>query len=327
MRVLLIGTLLLLGALVALGVVVSWNRAPAEPEDPDRVTIDLPEGHFYGGASWGRLLDISPDGKRVVYIGRVPGKSARLYMHEIGTFKPREIAGTHDAHDPTFSPDGRFVAFYAGESLKKADIAENTVSVIGPVPDVRGLAWLGDDTFILGNVNGGLLRLDASQPDPVPLFDFMGPQLAHLHPEILPGRKAVLFTIATGSVVYARIWMADLKTGEERPLLEENAFAPRYVPTGHIVFARGIRRELAAMQFDLEKMKVAGSPQSVLQRPLSGRGSGGSTDFSISGTGTLVYTPRRDGSIDDVLAELADVSLTQIHVQLNWLEELKGLVQ
>ena len=56
--------------------------------------------------------------------------------------------------------------------------------------------------------------------------------------------------------------------------------------------------------------------------PSFGRGSGGSTDYSISAKGTLVYTP----TVDDVLAELADASPAQIHVKSNWFDErlIKG---
>jgi serine/threonine-protein kinase len=320
MRILLIVTLLPIAAMIAIGVTVSWMRVPAVTEDPTLLLIDIPEGYWYGGALFGRHLDISADGTKVVFVGRERGKSARLYLLEIGDSRPKEIVDSQDGHDPSFSPDGRYVAFFARGQLKRADLNESTVSIIAEIPEPRGIAWLDNDNFILGNIGGGLLRIGTSQPQPVALLPFTGPQIAHLHPEILPGKKAVLFTLAIGSIDNARPWVADLETGHEHPLLEENAFAARYVPTGHIVFGRWRGdRELMAARFDLEKLRIVGAPEPVLSTTLSGRGSGGSTDYSISATGTLIYTP----SVEDVLAELVNAGPTQIHVKSNWFDELR----
>jgi hypothetical protein len=115
----------------------------------------------------------------------------------------------------------------------------------------------------------------------------------------------------------------NLETGEERQLFDENAFAPRYLPTGHIVFGRGPTRELMAVRFDLSKLQIVGSAQPVLKVPLSGTGISG-TDYAVSETGVLVYTPHREAGSDTARAWLGDP--TKIRVRLNWFEELNRLV-
>jgi hypothetical protein len=316
----------LLVLLVVLSLRLSRMAPPAPVENPSYLAFELPNGYRYGGGGIGRQLDITPDGKTIVYVADSNTDRRKLYRQTIGQSTPTEITGTEFATDPSISPDGRYVAFYADRSVKKAALDGSGVAVIAKVPPMRGIAWLGTDTLVIGNVGGMLLRVSMSDDDPSPLVETEGPHLSHLSPSVLPGNKGVLFTFAKGPLVNARIGVLDLKTGIEHELLDENAFAARYTPTGHIVFAHGADRELMAAQFDLEKLEIVGTPKRVLEVPLAGRGTGGSTDYSFSNDGTLVYTQRRDESIDDVLAHIGSVDLTKIYVQPNWFEDLKRLV-
>ena len=80
--------------LVAIVVMRSRQPAPAGPEDPHDVTIDIPSGNLYGGPNFGRQLDISPDGKRIVYVGQAGKGSRRLFVQTIGEKTPAQIPGT-----------------------------------------------------------------------------------------------------------------------------------------------------------------------------------------------------------------------------------------
>jgi len=316
----------LLALLVVLSLRLSRTAPPPDADESKRLSIELPNGYRYGAGVVGRQLDITPDGKTIVYVADSNTDRRKLYRRTIGEPAPTEIAGTEFGTDPAISPDGRFVAFYADRAIKKAALDGSGVSTITKPPPLRGIAWMGTDTLVVGIVGGMLLRVSVSNGEQTPVAETMGPHLPHLSPSILPGNKAVLFTLANGPLVNARIAVMDLATGKERELLDENAFAARYAPTGHIVFARGIDRELMAVKFDLEKLETVGTPQRVLETPLSGRGTGGSTDYSFSNDGTLVYTQQRDESIDDVLAQIGSVDLTKIYIQQNWFEDLKRLV-
>jgi len=321
---------MVLTVVIGIGFLMSREPAPAEPEDFPDVTIDIPRGNLYGGPSFGRQLDISPDGKRIVYVGQAGKGSRTLFVHTIGENTPVQIpgidAGNRDVRDPTFSPDGRYVAYWAQGNVKKITL-DGAVSVVHKAPSTRGIAWLDSDTLVLGNPEGALLklRLSASEEEPLPLVASKDPVLPHVSPNLLPGNKAVLFAIANGPLTNARIWILHLETGEVRQLFDENAYAPRYVPTGHIVFGSGPTRELMAVRFDLSKLAIVGSPQPVLSVPLSGTGTGGATDYAVSETGTLVYTPHQELGGDTARAWFGDP--TRIHVQLNWFEELNRLVR
>ena len=110
-------------------------------------------------------------------------------------------------------------------------------------------------------------------------------EFTHRWPEILPGGKAVLFTNGGApSFDDARIAVQSLETGERRTLLEGGTYA-RYVPSGHLVYARA--GGLLAVPFDLKRLEVTGEPVSILEgvsmSPF------GAAQFSFSGDGSLVY--------------------------------------
>lgn len=321
--------LMVVAVLVTIGFLIPRAQTPAELQSSSDVTLDIPRGNLYGGPRFGRQLDISPDGTRIVYVGQAGKGSRTLFVHTVGEQKPVQIpgigAGNRDVRDPTFSPDGRFLVYWAQGNVKKITI-DGTVSLVHKAPSTRGIAWLDNDSLVLGNPEGALLKLTLSAPEaePSPLVESLSPGLLHVSPQVLPGNKAVLFTIVNGPLTNARIGVLLLDTGEVRHLFDENAFAPRYLPTGHIVFGRGPSRELMAARFDLSKLKIIGSAQPVLGVPLSGTGEGGATDYAVSETGVLVYAPHLDAGGDTARAWFGDP--TRILVRLNWFEELNRLV-
>jgi len=321
--------LMVVSVLIGIAFLMSRGPEPTEPEGSYDVTIDIPRGNLYGGPSFGRQLDVSPDGMRVVYVGQAGKGSRTLFTHTIGEKLPTQIpgidAGNRDVRDPTFSPDGRYVAYWAQGNVKRIAL-DGTVSLVRAAPSTRGIAWLDNDTLVLGNPKGPLLKLALSNPEaePLPLTESAGSELLQVSPNVLPGNKAVLFTIVNGPLANARIGVLLLETGEVRQLFDENAFAPRYLPTGHIVFGRGPTRELMAVHFDLSKLETVGTAQPVLSVSLAGTGEGGATDYAVSETGVLVYTPDHESGGDTLRTWFGDP--TKIRVRLNWFEELKRLL-
>ena len=78
-----------------------------------------------------------------------------------------------------------------------------------------------------------------------------------------------------------------MATGERRKILEGASYA-RYVPDGHLVFARG--GTLYAVAFDAERLHVTGAAVPVLSG-LAVDPNTGAAHFGLSDNGTLVYAP------------------------------------
>jgi serine/threonine-protein kinase len=109
-----------------------------------------------------------------------------------------------------------------------------------------------------------------------------------VHPEWLPGGRAVLFTIrpAQGGLDAAKVAVLDLATGATRTVLE-GGYGARYVDGGYLVYvATGA---LWATRFDLTRLSAQGAPVEVL-RPAPIDSVGAAAEFDIARTGTLAYS-------------------------------------
>ena len=237
-------------------------------------------------------MAISPDGRVLIYAGR-RGDTVQLYRRDLDQPVAEPLAGTEGgASGPFFSPDGRWVGFHAAGEIRKVPIEGGPAFTITTGAPTFGASW-GDDGWIVFWSGGRLYRVseDGGEPERLsPELELNG-RLA----QVLPGGDTILFTARYGPVVgyeQAQIVAHSLATGETKIVLD-NAVDARYVPTGHLVFARFAT--LMAVPFDLDALETTGGPVALLDgvaQSLNGFGTNadsGAAQFSVSDTGTLVY--------------------------------------
>ena len=118
---------------------------------------------------------------------------------------------------------------------------------------------------------------------------------SHRLPHILPGGHAVIFTISKGANLWdnTQIVVRSLSTGDQTVLIEGGADG-RYVPSGHIVYAR--LGTLMAVPFDPVRLVITGGAtgliDGVMQAAnfnLSDMDNTLAAQFTVSDTGALVY--------------------------------------
>ncbi len=273
---------------VAIGVLswAIWSRLAVAPAAAVRVRIEL------GNADPAVLavtaaLAMAPDGKTLAFAGRPMDAELRtsIYVRQLDRFDAQAMPGTEGGQYPFFSPDGRWVAFFAQDTLKKVPAGGGAVSTIGPAPSPRGGAW-GDDDIIVFASLAGISRVPASggTPELVAKTSLVPPST----PEVLPRGRGVLYGEATtADTATGSIFVRDFGGGTPKELVRGGR-SPRYAASGHLTFVRG--GALLAVPFDLETLEVKGEAVSVLegvyQAPLSGFAS-----LAMSSTGTLVYLP------------------------------------
>ena len=230
---------------------------------------------------------LSHDGAQIVSVILANGRQ-QLYLRSIHQEDLTPIPGTEGASNPLFSPDGQWIAFFADGKLKKISLADGTVLTLCDALRPRGASWNSDETIVFTpTLNSGLWQVPASGGAPQALTNRQE-ERSHRWPDLLPGGNVVLFAIPGGDTWdEAQIVAQQLDTGE-RQVLIEGGTSPRYMPTGHLLFAR--KGNLMAVPFDPEQLQVIGDPVPIVEGLMEYPASG-SAQFSVSRNGTLVYVP------------------------------------
>jgi len=202
---------------------------------------------------------LSPDGTRVAYVASVGGGQQRLFVRRLDQPKAVELPGTEGASGPVFSPDCRWLAFYIGTRLNKISVEGGaTVPLFDAGGGTQGAAWSGDD-IVFGAGGKGLMRIPATGT-PTAVTE-LGGDFALAFPQVLPGGKAVLFTVygRPPSADRARIEVVSL-TDHRRKTLVQGGTSARYVAagdgTGYLVYTTN--GTLFGIPFDVDRLETQG---------------------------------------------------------------------
>jgi len=285
-------------ATAACSVLVLWApwRLPTAPR-VTRTTITSPGPATLRINGSDTDLCISPDGTHVVYVGN---GGTQLFVRALDALEPTVIANGTDLRGPFVSPDGLWVGFVSGNILRKVAITGGPLVTLTSIDGgARGGRWTPDDTIIFATSNPvtGLQRVSAGggTPEVVTRPDHAKGEGDHLWPELLPGGRAVLFTIVYQGVLdTAQVAVRDLRTGTQKVVLRGGSHAhyvasglasPKQGEGGHLVYVAA--GTLRAIPFDLNRLETRAGAVPVLPRLVTtGYGAG---DFALAGDGTLVY--------------------------------------
>ena len=274
---------LLVGLIAGLGV---WMLKEQPVKPVSRFVIPVPESERLEITTANTDVAISPDGSTIVYVAT---SGRQLFVRPMDQLEATPLRGTEGGYTPFFSPDSEWIGYrdFDDGTVSKVSVHGGpplTIFELGPGDDLWGASWGPDDTIIFGTPSAetGLLQVSAAGGEPVVITtpDADKDEIDHVWPDILPGGRAVLFTVLTGSdIENARIAVLSLESGEQKELIRGGSH-PRYVPTGHIVY--GVENTLRAVAFDLERLEVRSNPVPVLESVISK--SSGATDFSFAQT-------------------------------------------
>ena len=268
-----------------------WYTTRQPAPSLSRLNISTGGAAAFVTAGYDRELAISPDGRRVAYVGA----NGTIYVRALDQLEPTSLTGLGLPRGLFFSPDGQWIGFFdAASALRKIAVTGGTpITLCRLTSPPRGASWGRDGTIIFATNDpaSGLLRVPMGGGDPavVTTPNHQNGEADHLWPEFLPDGNAVLFTIvpAAASLENARVAVLDLQRGTQKVLLDHGSDA-HYAGSGHLLYAQA--GAVRAVAFDVKRLAVKSAPAVVLPQVLMSRFGAG--NFDISNAGTLVYSPR-----------------------------------
>lgn len=289
-RSLAIGVLVALAGIAVGAAAVAFWPQTAPPVPPViRFRIPAPENSRFTVPR--RAVTVSPDGTRVVYVA-----DARLYMRTLADNESRQLAGADSALQPTFSPDGESVLFWADSALRRISVGGGVpVTICQTAPTPLGVDWTREGiVFVQPGV--GIMRVPATGGTPTLLVKSDGTDGLAFSPQLLPDGDTLIYSFAAVPMSpSARFWdqaqvmVHSARTGTTKTILRDGSDA-RYIPTGHLAYM--VEGTMMAVPFDLQRLEVTGGAVPVVEGiRRSAPGVGAAAQFALSSTGTLVYIP------------------------------------
>jgi eukaryotic-like serine/threonine-protein kinase len=263
----------LLAVSLGVGFVVAlWSRSGTGDEQ-----TQLPTMRFTWTLPDGLGLDsppiVSPDGRRMVFTARPGGGGpARVFVRAFDDLRPHAIDGTDGAKQPFWSPDGRFVAYFARGRLMKIALDGGAPIDLAPAGDARGGAWSQNGVIVFSpqQIGSGLMRVadTGGAVEPATRLDSQQAENSHRWPVFLPDGVHFLYFVRASRDGRRGVYLAGIDGPASTP------GAPLVPSESNAVYASldGRKRgalftvfngRLEARPFDPERLVVTGDPRWV----------------------------------------------------------------
>ena len=269
---------------VAIAEAQPQHSAAAPPAPLIRFSVDLGRNAVPGLRTTAAL---SPDARRVVFLARGADGKQRVATRLIAEAQTTLLKGTENGQDPFFSPDGKWLGFFADFRLKRVSVEGGAPVTVCEAVNDRGASWTDNDTIVLApHIFGGLVRVPAAGGVPEPLTSLAEGEASHAWPQVVAARQAVFFT--GGAAGAPNVQVLSLSTRQTKVVIPVG-YCGRYVPSGHVIYVH--RNTLFAVPFDLDTLETRGVPVPIVD-DVADDVTDRTAHFHFANDGTLVYLSR-----------------------------------
>jgi Tol biopolymer transport system component/predicted Ser/Thr protein kinase len=257
----------------AIGFAISAPENATFSSNPATLTLNAP--HFA----------ISPDGRAIVFVAGAAGRRSVLWRRPMDRDTAESLAGTEGAQDPFWSPDGRWIGFFAEGKLKKVPAAGGAVQVLATdVKEPRGGTWGRDGTILFANgAAAPMQKISSAGGQPIAASELTAGVVAHRYPSFLPdGRHFVYLGLGANG---ANALYAAGVDGLRGTRIEQMDSSAVYSGAGYLLFSDG--RSLFAQAFDPAHLRTIGERFMVADG--AGRASTYKSVVSASLSGAIAF--------------------------------------
>jgi len=296
------------GAVLAalfLGVLLARQRR--EPSPLFQSSILPPENTRFEFR--GSPMVVSPDGRQVAFVAQRSEGARQLWLRAFDAVEARPLAGTEGAIKPFWSPDSRFLGFFAGGKLKRIAVSGGSPQTLCDAPSGRGGTWNRNDVILFVPSPGDAVHRVAASggaASPVTQVDDSRGEFGHTWPFFLPDGRHFLYVSygarAARPEDASSVFLASLDSNERRLLFHARsnvAYAPLSpgASQGHLLFWQS--GALHARPFDAKRLRFMGEAFPVAEQ-VRFFGAGGTAMFSVSETGVLAYQSSPHGELSQL---------------------------
>jgi len=248
-------------------------------------------------------LALSPDERTLAMVAySTQANNYVLWTYEVGGHRTNSLDGTQGATYPFWSPDGKFIGFFADGKLKKVDVVGAQVQVLCDAPNGRGGTWNRDGVIMFTPDGfGGLFRVSSSGGSPVEMTkpDTSRFETSHRWPVFLPDGKHFLYlgTNFSGQLENNAMFLSSLDSQERRLIVSTSANAA-YAEPGYLLYLRD-NKTLVAQPFDRRRYILSGEPHTLSDEVLYFPGVDRAV-FSVSSGEILVTQTGKGASLSQL---------------------------
>jgi Tol biopolymer transport system component len=260
---------------------------------PRLVRFEIFRPKMASAITWPRL---SPDGAWVAFQSIDTSGQISIWVRPLDALEPRPLAGTEGAGRPFWSPDSRFVAFFAGRKLKKTPVDGGPTQLVADASGADG-SWGSRGIILYDNgPTDSVMQVPAAGgiPKPASTIDRKAGEMGTAWPQFLPDGRHFLYVGNATSSEQTRLRVGEV--GDFKSwIVRATASRGEYAAPGRLVYV--LDNNLVSQPFDLGSFRLSGEPTPIAEKVNL---LGGRENFSTSQTGTIAF----QSGVDQPASEL-----------------------
>jgi serine/threonine protein kinase len=239
------------------------------------------------GISMSTFMAFAPDGSTLAFVGTSRDGKDQIWLRRLNAASAERLSGTDGASFPFWSPDSRYLGFFAERKLKVLPASGGPARTLCEVIDGRGASWGSQNIIVFSpHWQGGLQQISANGGEVRPATKVEEGQDSHRVPTFLPDGKHFVYYAGGTNAARMGLYIGSLD-GKQGIRLRDADSSAEYADPGLLVFVKDNR--LLAQSFDQRSLRLVGDPTPLADSIIYDVDFPQSSAFGVARTGSIAY--------------------------------------